>query len=80
VVALNFGSDLFVALHAFECRSLGGNLVALDTVAAAIQVLVRPGKGAGRDLGVSRPWETENGRQDTRPNQKSGPANYARYS
>jgi len=53
--------------------------VALDTVAAAIEALVRPGKGAGRNLRMSRPGKTEHERDETYPGQNPEVATHALY-
>lgn len=44
------GSDFIMAIEAFECRLPSAKFVAGRALCRAVQVLVRAGKRAGRDL------------------------------
>ena len=50
VAGAQAGGDFIVAIQAFECRLPAAKLVASGALRRAIQVLVRAGEGAGRNL------------------------------
>ena len=55
LVSVQFIGDLAMALHAAKGRRLGRYLVALDAISGSVQVLMRSGEWARRDLRIGNP-------------------------